>query len=305
MSEALKTTREFITRILAARLHVPVVVKSNTLVILFALAFVWLTSTTLTLLERATRSALEVLALKARSRIRAIVERCGPMMRKALLDNGVYPLLVQAHAQQEPLQARLLEVTAHVGALASEVQTLVGKTSLERGLEKGLERTLVELKDLRSLELVAPNRLELLVSGCRRASVSLRCQGVGIGVGIEAAQHFERLERALVEARREWGLLLKAKKERARFAWQLEGWLLEQIPFRFTRGLTRQTPHQAAEWMGELLLFSRETLRLKPLRRLALLDGGEPARSKPGAQGQPRTRRVLARPAHKASPDAA
>jgi hypothetical protein len=304
MSDALKTTREFITRILAARLHVPaVVVKSNTLVLFFALAFVWLTSTTLTLLERTTRGALEVLALKARARIRAIVERCGPMMRRALLDNGVYPLLVQAHAQQEPLNVRLAEVRAHVGALASEVQTLVGKTSLEKCAEKcvdkSLERALAELKDLRALELAAPNLLELLVAGCRRASVSLRCQGAS---GTEAALHFERLERALSEGRREWGLLLKAKKERARFALQLEGWLLEQIPFRFTRGLTRQNPHQAAEWMGELLLFSRETLRV---RHHHFDAGGDPARSKPGAPGQPQTRRVLARPAHKAAPDAA
>ena len=300
MSDALKTTREFITRILAARLHVPTVVKSNTLVVFFALAFVWLTSTTLTLLERTTRGALEVLALKARTRIRAIVERCGPMMRRALLDNGVYPLLVQAHAQQEPLNVRLAEVRAHVGALASEVQTLVGKTSLEKCVEKcvdkSLERALAELKDLRSLQLAAPNLLELLVAGCRRASVSLRCQG-----GTEAALHFERLERALSEGRREWGLLLKAKKERARFALQLEGWLLEQIPFRFTRGLTRQNPHQAAEWMGELLLFSRETLRF---RHHFDGGGGEHARSKPGAPGQPQTRRVLARPAHKVAPDA-
>lgn len=268
------TTRAFVARVLECRLIEPQLAAEKpdqrvriARIVTYAVAFAWLTFSTLHLVQRVTVQAIESLTSECGWKpncINVVLARSGPMMRSVFTDNGVYPLILKVQQQCKALSAQCLNMSNQAKACALDLQCFISKKYLE-DTDQTLTRVIADLRSVREAPMNVPKHLEMLAQACRRGTTALRAtlkstpQRASI---VEAVVNMDKFERHMVEVKEDWERLLSAKSERKRFAMQLNTWLLEQIPFRFTRGITRQAPNQAAAWIGELLLFAREAVRV-------------------------------------------
>jgi len=263
MSDA-DTAREFVGRVLQCRLQQLTIVKKppsrvrKILVTAVVLFVAWLSASTLKLLDEATQAALDALVGFLRrgvSCINVILAKCGPTMKVVLVDNGVFPLLRKLDSHTPVLQKQCAQAAAKAKEAALNVQRFVSeRVCLADDLVLG--RALADIKDLRELAIESPKQLVFIITACRKA------MQVVPRTATDVSAQLEKLQNLLADVQEEWERLLAVRAERKQFAIQLNMWLLEQIPFRFTRGLTRQAPHLAVLWADELFLFAREVSKV-------------------------------------------
>lgn len=263
MSDA-ELAREFVGRVLQCRLQQLVIVKKTygrarkVLITVVVLAVAWITASTLRLLDEGTQAALDVLSQflsRGVSCINVILAKCGPTMKLVLVDNGVFPLLQKLDSHTPVLRKQCAQAALKGKEAALSVQRFVSERVILAD-DLVLGRALADIKSLRELPIDSPKQLVFISTACSKAMQVMPRATNDVGA------HLEKLKNVVDHAQEEWARLVAVRAERKRFAVQLNTWLLEQIPFRFTRGLTRQAPHLAVLWADELFLFSHEVAKV-------------------------------------------